>query len=158
MSDDYVYLGVTFNYNGSFKKAISKQITQARKAMFLLLQKAKVLRLPADIVCELFEVCVVPVLLYGSEIWGFENPRDIEIFHRKFLRIILRSYRFTPNCMLYGEINTIDMAARIDIKMEKFRHKLKTVRCQNFHTFYAITCARATLRTRWMQILNGAIK
>ena len=29
--DDYTYLGVVFNRNGSFKKAISKQIAQAKK-------------------------------------------------------------------------------------------------------------------------------
>ena len=68
---EYVYLGVTFNYNGSFKNAIEKQITQARKAMYSLLQKAKILRLPFDIIFELYEQCVIPVLLYGSEVWGF---------------------------------------------------------------------------------------
>ena len=83
--DDYVYLGVKFNYNGSFKKAINKQISQAIKAMFALLEKAKVLNLPIDIVCELFYVCVVPVLLYGCEVWGFEDQKYVEIFHRKFL-------------------------------------------------------------------------
>ena len=39
VNEDYVYLGVTFNFNGSFRKAISKQISQARKAMFSLLEK-----------------------------------------------------------------------------------------------------------------------
>ena len=29
--DDYVYLGVVFNYNGSFTKAIEKQVSQAKK-------------------------------------------------------------------------------------------------------------------------------
>ena len=39
--ENYTYLGVVFNYDGSFKKAIEKQISQARKAMFSLLEKAK---------------------------------------------------------------------------------------------------------------------
>ena len=33
--DDFVYLGVKFNYNGNFKKAISKQMTQARKTLYI---------------------------------------------------------------------------------------------------------------------------
>ena len=37
--DDYVYLGVTLNHNGNFKKAISKQVSQAKRAMFSLLSK-----------------------------------------------------------------------------------------------------------------------
>ena len=32
--DEYVYLGVKFNYNGKYKKMIQKQITQARKALW----------------------------------------------------------------------------------------------------------------------------
>ena len=87
--EQYVYMRILFNYNGSFKKAIDKQITQARKAMFAVIETVKVLHLPADIVCELFNDCVVPVLLYGSEIWEFENLRDVEIFHRGFMRLIL---------------------------------------------------------------------
>ena len=38
---DFVYLGVKFNYNGTFKKAISKQVIQARKALYSMLAKAK---------------------------------------------------------------------------------------------------------------------
>ena len=48
--NDYVYLGVSFNYNGRFAKAISKQVSQARRALFSLLSKAVKLRLPVDIV------------------------------------------------------------------------------------------------------------
>ena len=33
--DDYVYLGVTINYNGRFSKAISKQVCQARIAIYV---------------------------------------------------------------------------------------------------------------------------
>ena len=95
MKPDYVYLGVTFNYDGSFKKAIEKQITQARKAMYALLQKAKILRLPFDIIFELYEQCVIPVLLYGSEVWGFENLASVEIFHRKFFKLVLKTFIFT---------------------------------------------------------------
>ena len=77
---DYVYLGVTFNYKGTFTKAMEKQINQARKAMFIVLEKARILNLPFDVICELYEKCVIPVLLYGSEVWGFSNLRDVEIF------------------------------------------------------------------------------
>ena len=70
VKEDYVYLGVTFSCDGKFTKAIEKQVTQARKAMYALLHKAKILRLPFDIVLELYDHCVIPVLLYGSEVWG----------------------------------------------------------------------------------------
>ena len=123
---EYVYLGVTFSCNGSFQKAIEKQITQARKAMYSLLQKAKILRLPFDIIFELYEQCVIPVLLYGSEVWGFENLSSIEIFHRKFYKLVLKSFKFTPNCMIYGEANAVDIKTKIEIRMANFWLKLKS--------------------------------
>ena len=65
VSDEYVYLGVTLTYNGMFTRAIEKHLNQSRKAMFAVLEKARLLKLPLDIVCELYKKCVVPVLLYG---------------------------------------------------------------------------------------------
>ena len=37
---DYVYLGITMNYNNKFDKAMKKQLDQGRKAQFSLLVKA----------------------------------------------------------------------------------------------------------------------
>ena len=61
--DEYVYLGVKFNYNGKYKKMIQKQITQARKVLYCMLAKARKLQLPIDIQCQLFDNLVLPVLL-----------------------------------------------------------------------------------------------
>ena len=46
---------------------------------------------------------ILPVLLYGSEVWGYEDISQIEVFHRKFLRTILFVNKCTPDCMVYGE-------------------------------------------------------
>ena len=89
--DDCAYLGVTFNYNGNFKKAINKQVCQARQAIYALLSKAAKLHLPIDVICDLFDKIVLPILLYGGEIWGFENVTQVEIFYRKFLKKFLKS-------------------------------------------------------------------
>jgi hypothetical protein len=86
---DYTYLGIKFNYNGKFDKAIDKQVSQARRAMYSLITKARRLQLPVDIQCELFEQLIVPILLYGSEVWGYCKLDRIEIFYRKFLKQIL---------------------------------------------------------------------
>ena len=62
--DEYAYLGVKFNYNGNYRKMIAKQITQARKALYCMLTKARKLQLPIDIQCQLFDHLVLPILLY----------------------------------------------------------------------------------------------
>ena len=81
---NYTYLGVIFNLGGLVNKAMKKQIAQARKAMFGLLEKAKIRKLPIDVTCDLFDKVVLPVLLYGCEISGWANLKDIEIFYRFF--------------------------------------------------------------------------
>ena len=87
---------------------------------FALREKTKLLNLPIDIVCEAFDVCVVPVLLYGCEVWGFEDLKDVEMFHQKFQRIIFKTFKFTPNVMLYGETDSMDMTTKIHKRMIHF--------------------------------------
>ena len=58
--DDFNYLGVKFNFNNKTKKTIAKQVTQARRAMFSLVSKARKLDLPIDIQLELFDQLVIP--------------------------------------------------------------------------------------------------
>ena len=74
-----------------------KQFTRSsgKKAMFSLSEKTKILRLLVDIVCELFDKCVAPVLIYGSEV--YKGLRDVEIFHRNFLRMLLRTFKMTSS-------------------------------------------------------------
>ena len=60
---EYVYLGVTMNYNNEFVKAMRKQLDQGRKAQFYMLIKCRKLALPIDIQCKLFESIEIPVIL-----------------------------------------------------------------------------------------------
>ena len=137
--DDYVYLGVKFNYNGCFTKAIEKQIDQARKAMFSMITKARRLQLPIDIQIDLFHKTVLPVLLYGCEVWGCANISDIELFYRKFLKIILGVGRSTPNCIVYGETGTLPLQLTIFKRIISFWLKISEDRPTKIVTkFYKI--------------------
>ena len=114
---EYIYLGMCFSYNGSFSKAIEKQISQATKAMYSLITKARRLFLPLDIVCDLFDKTVLPVLLYSSEIWGCGNLYKVEVFYRKFLKIILKLNNSTPSAMIYGETGKLPITLEINKRM-----------------------------------------
>ena len=65
------------NYNGKYAKAIQKQVTQARRASFSLRAKQAKYKLPVDILLQLFEALIIPILLYGAEIWGYTNYKEI---------------------------------------------------------------------------------
>ena len=123
--DDYTYLGITFNYNGKFKKAIDKQMSSARRALFILQKKAKVLRLPIDVQLELFDKTVLPILLYGAEVWGFSKHKErIEIFYRKFLKSVLHVNNRTPDPMVYGETGKVHIDLSIKERMVNFWMRL----------------------------------
>ena len=46
--------------------------------MFYVLRKARKLCLPIDVLLQLFDAMVAPILLYGSEVWGYEDCNVIE--------------------------------------------------------------------------------
>ena len=52
-----------------------------------MLIKAKNLDLPIDIQTKLFESIVYPILLYGSEVWGFQQIDMLEILYIFFFNI-----------------------------------------------------------------------
>ena len=65
---EYNYLGIIFNYNGNFTKAIKSLYDKGSKAMFSLLRKSRSLQLPIDLQLHLFDKVVTPVILYGCEV------------------------------------------------------------------------------------------
>ena len=77
---DYVYLGVNMNYNGRFVNAKQRQFVQAQKTMHSLIQKSRQLLLPIDIIFQLFDHTVVPMLLYGCEVWGLRIVTSLKNF------------------------------------------------------------------------------
>ena len=123
--EDYTYLGTIFNYNGKFKKAINKQIASARRALFILQKKAISLKLPIDLQIELFDKTILPILLYGSEVWGFSKEiLQIEIFYRTFLKGILKVNNSTPDPMVYGETGKTHIEIFIKERMVNFWMRL----------------------------------
>ncbi len=62
--EDYKYLGLTFNYNGRFRKGELELKEQATRAMSSLVEKCRN-DLPVDMQMELFNTMVLPVMTYG---------------------------------------------------------------------------------------------
>ena len=70
---------------------------QATKAMFALLSKGRRLKLPIDIMLDLFDKTVLPVLLYGCEVWGCEKNIVLDTVYLKFCKYLLGLKTSTPN-------------------------------------------------------------
>ena len=85
----FLYLGVTFTHNVSFTKHKNQLLEQGRKAMFSVLRKTKKLNLLIDMQLQMFDCMVVPILLYDSEIYGYEKSDIIESLFLQFYKIIM---------------------------------------------------------------------
>ena len=94
--------------------------------MFSLIAKAQRLNLPIDIVVELYDQLLLPILLYGSEIWGFSDISAIEVIYRNLLRGILKLNRSTANCMFYGELGKCCIMNSVKERMVIFWSRLVT--------------------------------
>jgi hypothetical protein len=44
---------------------------------------------------------IEPILLYGSEVWGYGNLKILEQIHLKFCKRILKVRNTTPNLIVY---------------------------------------------------------
>ena len=92
-----------FSRNASFFETRKYLRDQATKAMYSVIKKSRLNHLSIECQLEMFDKAVVPILLYGAEIWGYENFDILERVHLKFCKHILKLKNSTPNFMIYGE-------------------------------------------------------
>ena len=124
ITDKYHYLGLTFSCNGSLLNARKHTVEQANKAMHFLFVKINNADLPLDLALKLFDHTVLPILTYGSEIFGYENLEIIERVHNNFLRKITNSRKSTPMSFLYGELGRYPISVIIESRMIAFWNRL----------------------------------
>lgn len=103
IADSYKYLGVIFQNNGNFIQTRKMLRDQANRAMFSVFKKCRLLHLPVDLQFDLFDQMVLPIVMYGCEVWGYENMNIMENLHLKFCKMVLKLKKSTPNVMVYGE-------------------------------------------------------
>ena len=125
---EYKYLGTLFNFNNKFQKAIKNQYLAANRALFSLIKKCRVLDLPIDIQIDLFNKCVVPILLYGCEVWGYENLQLCDKLQLRFLKLLLGVKVSTPSCMVYGEVGELPVSLTAKCRMLVYYYKLSLER------------------------------
>ena len=92
-----------------------------------------------DIQLELFDYLVFPILVYGCEIWGYENITILDKLHLKFLKCILCIKQSTPICMVLGETGRSRLSIAIKTRMIYFWCKLMTNDAKRFSaTVYSL--------------------
>ena len=125
--NEFNYLGILFNRTGNFNKAIKKQAEKATKAMFEVLKRGRTHNLSIECQLELFNKMVKPILLYGSEIWGFsKNIQCLEKVQLRFCKLLLKLKTSTPSYMIYGELGLFPIEIDVKLRMISYWARLLT--------------------------------
>ena len=96
--------------------------------MFYILKKSDEFRLSTENHLKLFDV-VVAILLYGCEVWRFENIINLEIVHIQFLRYLANVRKSTPVYMLYGKYGRKPLSLTVPLRIVCFGARLLTGKC-----------------------------
>ena len=119
---EYKYLGITVNAkNCSFSPSLPNLSAKATRALYALNSKLPIKNSPVRTMIKLFDSCISPILLYGSEIWApYMNQNwqkwdttPIERTHTKFLKRLLGVNRSTTNVMARSEVGRYPLQERI---------------------------------------------
>ena len=100
----FIYLGMTLSMQLSFNRMAIDQATKAKWVLISLLNSLYNLgQFPKYVFFKLFDRKVSPVLLYGSEIWGFTTREPIDVVHRYVCKIYIRVGLRACNAAVLGD-------------------------------------------------------
>ena len=115
-------------YNDTFQVVRKYNVDKAKKALFKLDVLMSKIDLGIDIKILLFDEMIKPILLYGCEVWGHEDIEQIEVFHRNFLRRLLRIRKSAPKAMTYGELGQQVLKFTIGKEWHLFGKNFRTIK------------------------------
>ena len=157
----FKYLGIEFYKTGTFHKAKKHRYDQAQKAMFSLLKTARGQELPIHVVLQLFQTMVVPVMLYGCEIWGFESADIIERLQLRFLKQLLRLNKNTMTELVYGETGFYPLSVQIQSRMIRFWTNLITnpdKLSSKIYKFLVDIHERSDFKSKWLASIKSILE
>ena len=122
--DNFNYLGVVFNYTGTFLLNQQHLSGKGLKAMYTLLCNVRNIDFTPKTLCQLFDSFVGSILCYSCEVWGFSKSKEIERIHLKYCKQILGVKLSTSNAGVYGELARYPLYICRFVRIIKYWFKL----------------------------------
>ena len=122
----YKYLGAIFSSESClFNKHLDGSLSSALKASFKVLKFCKCLgQVPPIVAMKLFNSLVLPIILYGCEIWfpliNQTLRTKLNIFQMKNMKSILNVKQSTANLCVYGDLGEYPIDQKIICKTIKY--------------------------------------
>lgn len=154
--DSFVYLGMKLTRTGTFKVAIKTLHEQALRAYYNLLSLFDRVVMDVKTKMSLFDSMVLPILLYGAEIWGVYNIKNIDNLHAKFCKYILGVKSQTPNYAVFGELGRIPLSVLCKVRAIKFWIKIMKNPDSAVYSIYLDQCSNIN-GTCWANQINSLI-
>jgi hypothetical protein len=120
----YKYLGLIMSTRLSWSPAQQTLSSQALKAMHLVTHVNYKCNFSFKVSDKLFDTCIIPMITYGSEIWGLNVHKDIEHVQNKFYRKVLGVGSKTPSVAILGECGRLKVYIHCYVKCIKYWLKL----------------------------------
>ena len=114
---EYTYLGIVMSTRLSSTCIQNRLATRARSAVAKIDKSLRHLHdLELEVLTNIFDTQVKPILLYGAEVWGMCNDTSvIENVHLNALKRSLNVPFITPNALVYGDTGRHELYIRSTI-------------------------------------------
>ena len=123
--DSYKYLGCYLDEHLNFHKCSQILADSGGRALGGIITKFRSLKDTGyKTYTKLFDTGVVPVLNYGSEIWGYGRFEKCDYIMNRAMRFFLGVHKFAPTCGVQGDMGWLSMKYRRYIKILKFWNRL----------------------------------
>ena len=127
----YKYMGLLFTPKLVWTRAKENLVDKANKAVITIkIIQNKLWSLSVHDSLKLFDTMIVPILCYGSEIWGFELAKQIEVVQDRFCKTLLKVPNYTSSISARGECGRLPLCFIYFTRCIKYW--LKLIRMEEF--------------------------
>jgi hypothetical protein len=138
------YLGIVLSSGSSFIPTTNSLKGKAQRAMSSLLNVTRDKQVPFDIIFNMFDAYVLPILNYSCVVWGSMQSENLEIVHRIFCKWLLNVKMSTNTLSLFAEVGRFSLYILRHVRLVKYFIKIyqnKTSNCI-FILSYIVNCQR----------------
>jgi len=119
--NEYNYLGYKLSTKLSSSVALASLSMKGKTAVVQAMRPLKRLKcLSPNVIFQVFDVQIQPILLYGAEIWGASKCEEIEKIHLYMLKSFLNVPNGTPNLMIYGDTGRYPLYVKAILRCVKY--------------------------------------
>ena len=129
--------------------------------MYSLLQRGRKLGLSIDIKLQLFDSLIVPICLYGCEVWGCKNIELFEKLHLQYCKSILHMNKSAPTCMVLGDLGRKRIEHMIDTRLLNYWFRVvcsdTTKLSSIFYKLQYSLSVRGVYQTQWIKAIKAKL-